>query len=200
VTLKIGLTGGIGSGKSTVASLFSALGIPVFDADDIVHALLQQDTPTYSEIVSTFGNDILLQNMEIDRKKLKEIIFNDTNKRKALEQILHPRVYDVLVNESNKEQTPYCILSIPLLFETNGQAYVDRVLVIDSDIDQQIRRTVKRDQLSAVEIHKIIDSQIGRSERLSLADEVIHNDGSMNKLRKQVERLHKQYLVLSCPD
>jgi len=197
VTLKIGLTGGIGSGKSTVASLFSALGIPVFDADDIVHALLQHDTPTYSEIVSTFGSNILLQDMEIDRKKLKEIIFNDTNKRKALEQILHPRVYDVLINQANKEQTPYCILSIPLLFETNGQIYVDRVLVIDSDIDQQIRRTVKRDHLSATEIHKIIDSQIGRSERLALADDVIHNDGTINKLRKQVEQLHKQYLTLS---
>ncbi|GMR20919.1 MAG: dephospho-CoA kinase [Gammaproteobacteria bacterium] len=196
--MRIGLTGGIGSGKSTVASLFSALGIPVFDADDIVHTLLQHDTPTYSEIVSTFGNNIVLQNMELDRKKLREIIFNDTSKRKALEQILHPRVYDVLINQSDKEQAPYCILSIPLLFETNGQANVDRVLVIDSDIDQQIRRTVKRDQLAAAEVHKIIDSQIERSKRLALADDVIHNDGSTNKLHKQVERLHKQYLALSC--
>ena len=195
--LTIGLTGGIGSGKSSVAKLFKDLQVPVFDTDVIARELVEPGQPALNEIRKIFGDDILLSDGTLDRQKLKERIFDDNTSRKKLESILHPRIREKLLLLINRCTTPYCVAVIPLLVEHNWQKIVDRVLVVDVDEHVQYQRVLQRDNLSEEIIQKIINSQVSRKKRLSAADDIIHNDGNLDDLKRKVEALHLKYVELA---
>jgi dephospho-CoA kinase len=195
--LRVGLTGGIGSGKSTVAGLFAAHGSPVIDADEIARRLAEPGQPAYREIVTLFGPAILDPEQRIDRKQLRRRVFEHPVERLRLEAILHPKVRRAMEDEISGLEAPYCILVIPLLFETTEHFPVDRVLVVDADEARQIERAGRRDGTNAGEIKHIIAAQIPRAERLRRAQDVVHNDAGLAELEKEVERLHRFYLQLA---
>lgn len=188
--LKIGLTGGIGSGKSIAAKYFKQLGVTVIDADEVVHDLLH-NPKIVKKIVAYFG-DTVLSNQKLDRKKMRAIIFTNLKKRRWLEKLLHPLAYKKLL-ASVKTKLPYYILVIPLLLETQKTNLVDRVLVIDSTQKNQIKRTQLRDHTSISAIKKIIRAQVTRKERLQQADDVIVNNGTSASLRQKIKKLHCYY-------
>lgn len=191
--LKIGLTGGIGSGKSTACEIFTELGVPVIDADIIAHKIVEPDTPALHKIIKIFGNDLITENGTLDRKKLRHRIFTNNLERKKLEDILHPEIYRVIELKTKELHSIYCIISLPLLLETNARHVVDRVLVIDAPRDLQLARAADRDDASTVDIEAIIDSQISREDRLAAADDIISNEGSIDNLRRQICDLHTVY-------
>jgi dephospho-CoA kinase len=192
--LVIGVTGGIGSGKSTVANLFSSLGAPVIDADELARQVVAPGQPAYEEILQHFGTSILSRSGELDRRRLRERIFSDPAKRARLEAIVHPRVYAQIKHLLDCLETPYAIVVVPLLIESGASELVDRVLVVDSPEELQIERTRDRDGTTRAAVKKILAAQLDRSARLSAADDVIENDASMEALTKVVFRLHRQYL------
>jgi len=194
--LKIGLTGGIGSGKSTVAKLFQQLGIPVIDADLIAHQLVRPGQPALGALVTEFGPAILTSKGELDRSRLRELIFHDHTAKTRLESILHPAVFAEMHRRATGLQTPYCILAIPLLIETNAQSMVDRILVIDCPERLQIERVKRRDGLDESLIKRILASQASRQERLAHAHDIIVNEGDLAMLERQVKDLHLYYLKL----
>ena len=194
---KVGLTGGIGSGKTTVAGYFSALNIPVIDADEIAHKLLTPDRPVYQEVIDTFGEKILDNRKLIDRSRLRALVFEDPAKRNALEEIIHPRVRSEINRQLEKTSAPYCIIVVPLLIEAGYADFVDNILVIDADESAQLKRVKERSGLNEDEIKNIMSAQVGRQKRLAHADEVITNDGSLSELKKKVERLHKRYTEMA---
>lgn len=198
--LKIALTGGMCSGKSTVAKIFLELGITVIDADEIVHELLQKDTIIYKKIVGHFGNSILTRDKDIDRKILREIIFNETTERKWLENLLHTLVYQTIQDRIKQITSPYCVTMIPLLFETIELAkqfkIFDRILVVEAPITTQIKRAIERDHVSLDQAKKIINVQFTNKIRRQQADDIIINDGSIEDLRKKIINMHNQYLKL----
>jgi dephospho-CoA kinase len=195
--LKIGLTGGIGCGKTTVARLFAELGGPVIDADQIAHQLVAKGQPALAQIARQFGADILDADGSLNRSRLREIVFSDPAQKQKLESILHPLVYQSIQAELERLSAPYCIIAIPLLFETNMAHFVDRVLVVDCPVEIQIARVRKRDQLTLERIQSIIDSQVSRDFRKSHADDLIDNSESDYRLAEQVKKLHNLYLSLS---
>ncbi|MDF1689071.1 MAG: dephospho-CoA kinase [Cycloclasticus sp.] len=195
--LTIGLTGGIGCGKTTVTQLFEKRDVPVIDADVISHAIVQPAQPTLLLLKNTFGKQVLLANGELDRKYLRELIFNDPSKKETLEGIMHPIIYTRMHNELAKFDSPYGILSVPLLLETNHQTQVDRVLVIDCPETDQIQRVKTRDQLSDQLINSIMNAQCSRSLRISLADDILINNKSLASLDTKVQKLHEFYLQMS---
>jgi dephospho-CoA kinase len=195
--LKIGLTGGIGCGKTTVARLFAELGSPVIDADQIAHELVAKGQPALKQIDQQFDAGILNPDGSLNRSRLREIIFSDPAQKQKLESILHPLVYQSIQAELERLNAPYCIIAIPLLFETNMTHFVDRVLVVDCPVETQIARVRKRDQLSLERIRSIIDSQVSRDVRKSHADDLIDNSESDYRLAEQVKKLHNLYLSLS---
>jgi len=195
--LTIGLTGGIGSGKSTVANLFNALGVPVYDTDIIARELVEPGQPALEEIIAAFGKDIIDANGHLDRQKLKQRIFASDEERDKLEAILHPRIRDSLLTKINNCTAPYCIAVIPLLVEKNWQMVVDRVLLVDVSEETQIRRTQQRDQLTEPAIKRIIANQATRAQRLAVADDVIDNDTTPDKLQTEIQQLHEKYTKLS---
>ncbi len=195
--LKIGLTGGIGCGKTTVARLFAELGAPVIDADQIAHQLVAKGQPALEQIAQQFGADTLDPDGLLNRPRLREIVFSDPAQKQKLEAILHPLVYQSIQAELERLSAPYCIIAIPLLFETNMAHFVDRVLVVDCPIEIQIARVGKRDQLTLERIQSIIDSQVSRDFRKSHADDLIDNSESDYGLEEQVKKLHNLYLSLS---
>jgi len=196
--LKIGLTGGIGSGKSTIANLFNSLySIPVIDADIIAHQLVEPGQPALTLIQQTFGKAILNKDGSLNRDKLRDCIFSNADKKKQLEDILHPLIYNQMQSKFEKQTTAYSILCIPLLMETKMASFVDRVLVIDCPVEIQVERVKRRDQLSNQRISSIIDSQVSREYRISHADDIIDNSNSSTELAEQVKKLHNQYLLYS---
>ncbi|MCK4843190.1 MAG: dephospho-CoA kinase [Methylococcales bacterium] len=196
--LKIGLTGGIGCGKSTVTKLFNELyNIPVIDADIIARQLVQPEKPTLLILENLFGKAIINNDKSLNRDKLGEIIFTDPDKKQQLEETLHPLIYQEMNNILNEQSCSYCILCIPLLIETKMTSFVDRILVIDCPIETQIKRVQLRDNLSTKRILSIISSQTSRKNRISHADDVIDNTNSLTQLAEQVKKLHNQYLLLS---
>jgi len=195
--LIIGLTGGIGSGKSTVAELFTARGIPCIDADQLTRELVEPGTPLLAEIVAAFGQDVLEINGRLDRRRLRDRVFADPAARKRLEGILHPAVFAAMQARVAELDSPYCLLMIPLLIETGGERRVHRVLVVDVDETDQRQRTAARDQVPAAQIDAILATQATRDERLAAADDVIDNRGDPKALDTQVERLHQNYLELA---
>ncbi len=195
--LRIGLTGGIGSGKTTVADMFANHGVPAIDADEIAQALVAPYQPAYDEIIDAFGRDIVDGDGNIDRDKLRRLVFDDTQRRRELEAILWPRVRTEIHHQSVELDAPYCIIVIPLLIEADQLDLVERVLVVDLDEEKQVQRVGARIGLSEAEVRKIIAAQIERSERLRHADDVIENNADMAGLKAQVEKLHRRYLALA---
>ncbi len=193
--LVIGLTGGIGSGKSTVASIFHKLGAPVIDADRIARELVAPGQAALDEITKLFGCAILTAEGELDRSRLRQIIFQDSSKKKALEDILHPRIRETIKDRISLLQEPYCIIEIPLLLETGQTDLVDRILVVDAPRKMQYDRVKSRNRLTEQEIEAIIASQTDRSSRLAAADDIIVNDKTLQELEQKVSRLHNSYLT-----
>ena len=190
----IGLTGGIGSGKSAAADFFQNEGISVIDTDQLSRKVIEKDTPGYSKVVDSFGANILDNNDSIDRAKLREEVFHDNEKRKILESITHPLVRELMVQKISSSTSPYSIIMVPLIFETNSAKNYDRVLVIDCDVEIQLERAMARDENSADLIQKIIYSQCSRSERLSIANDVIPNNQSIEDLERRSIAMHHFYL------
>lgn len=198
--LVVGLTGGIGSGKSTVANLFAKRDVPVIDADDIAHQLVSAGSPASQEIAATFGNELFNSQGELDRSALRKLVFKDETKRKQLEAILHPRVRSTIQTEINNLNSCYCIVVIPLLIESGMNSFIDRILVIDCTPEQQIERVMQRSGLSADEARAIMASQTNREDRLNAADDILDNSASNEAIDGCVEELHQLYLGLCQPN
>ena len=192
-SLKIGLTGGIGSGKTTVTDLFAELSVPIIDADRLSRESVKKGTPAYDKILAFFGGDVIDESGELRRDYLRRLVFDNGKLKKQLESIIHPVVRDRIRESVEKVNHPYCIISIPLLFESGLQKTVDRILVVDTPEDLQVSRACARDSALPEDIMKIIRSQIDRKERLRQADDVILNDRDINYLRTQVADLNKKY-------
>ncbi|OGI49908.1 MAG: dephospho-CoA kinase [Candidatus Muproteobacteria bacterium RIFCSPHIGHO2_12_FULL_60_33] len=195
--LRVGLTGGIGSGKSTIAALFVMRGVPVIDTDEIARGLTEPGQETFDEIVRAFGDTILDENRRIDRHRLRERVFDNTDERRRLETILHPRIRAIVREKLAALETPYGIVVVPLLIESGFSDLVDRVLVVDAMENVQIQRTASRSGLSEPEIRKIMSAQISRAQRLQQANDVIENNGDRKQLEAEVERMHQWYLSLA---
>lgn len=200
--LKVGLTGGIGSGKTSVSDRFENLGVPVIDTDLIAHQLVNNNPEVLQEIVNIFGQDVLSLNGRLNRKKLAQIIFNVKENKQQLENILHPKIQvDVtsqLQDLTLKKNPPgYAIIVVPLLIEANYDDLVDRILVVITDEKKRIERVQQRDHRSMSEIRSIIDNQANDEKRLKKADDIIENNSNIRNLDLQVEKLHKKYMRLS---
>jgi dephospho-CoA kinase len=192
----IGLTGGIGSGKSAATALFNDIGIDSIDADDLARDSLNVNSKGYKLFIEEFGDKYLDKNKNINRELLRKDIFNNPTAKLKLENIIHPLVRsDIQVFIKNSE-SDYCIVVVPLIFETNSLKFYDRILVIDCDIDVQISRASKRDNQTKNEIENIINKQATREQRLSIADEVIINNESLESLRNSVLKMHKKYMEI----
>lgn len=192
--LVIGLTGGIGSGKTTASRHFEKLGVPVIDADIVARQLVEPGTPTLKLIVETFGEKTLNTDGRLNREQMRDTIFSNPSARKKLEQLLHPPIRQHMHDWLASQTTPYAILVIPLLLETGQSNLIDRLLVVDIPANEQIRRVNQRDGLKSEQIQQILSAQISREERLAAADDVLTNDGTIDSLRQQVEKLHHLYL------
>ena len=192
--MRIGLTGGMGSGKTAVSNIFSRLGIDIVDADLITRDLCQIGKPAYIEILKQFGNNILSENQTLNRARLREVIFNNEEKKRQLEGILHPLVRQSIYCKLNHTQSPYCIAVIPLLVEANQYDYLDRVCVVEAEESTRLQRCLARDNSNIDTIQKIFKSQITDMERIKVADDVIDNNGSLQQLEQNVIRLHQKYL------
>ena len=193
----VGLTGGIGSGKSAAANFFQNEGITVIDADDLSREVIEQDTPGFEKIVDCFGSAIIDSDGSINRAFLRQEVFDDEKKKKLLESIIHPLVRDLMIQKIAASQSPYSIIMVPLIFETNSMNNYNRILVIDCDPIVQLERAMLRDKNSKIQIQKIIDSQCSREERISIANDVIPNNDSLENLKIRSIAMHKFYLGLS---
>ncbi|MCK5666469.1 MAG: dephospho-CoA kinase [Thiotrichaceae bacterium] len=191
---KIGLTGGIGCGKSTVSDLFKKHSTPIIDADEIAHALVMPGQKALSQISHCFGPNCITTDGHLNRAGLREIIFNDADKKLQLEGIMHPLVYAEIDRQLNRLTSPYCIISIPLLIETKMQSLVDHILVIDCPMEIQINRVKLRNGLNDTQVMAMINSQVSRTERLAHADSIIDNTRDIIFLSQQVSNLHDQFI------
>ena len=192
----IGLTGGIGSGKSAAADYFIDLEIDVIDADIVAKNALSINSNGYNLFVKDFGEEFLNDNKEINRELLRKEIFSDEIKKKRLENIVHPNVRSNISDFINNSRSPYCIIMVPLIFETNSSKNYDRILVIDCDVETQIQRSALRDNQSIEEIKKIIHLQASRDQRLSIADDVISNISTLTNLKAEILKLHDKYMEI----
>ncbi len=197
--LTIGLTGGIGSGKSTVSDLFQSLGVPVIDSDLIAREVVQLGEPGLEGIIQNFGTGILQPDGSLDRKRLRNLVFDDETARKHLEQILHPLIRQRSQQRLATLNTPYAILAIPLLVETGLSDSVDRVLVVDCPESVQIERICSRDGINPDQAQAILAAQCSRKQRLEAADDIIDNYQSIDNLTQAVASLHKRYLSIAAP-
>ena len=195
--LRVGLTGGIGSGKSTVANLFARYGVPIVDTDVIAREVIAPGQPALREIVEAFGTELADPQGQLDRARLRQRVFDDPAARRQLEAILHPRIRAAAKERLAALDSPYCLIVVPLLVETNFVDIIDRVLVVDTDEQRQLERTSKRDRVPIEAVRKITAAQAKREARLARADDVIVNDGTIEDLERQVERLHSRYLALA---
>ncbi len=192
--LRIGLTGGIASGKSVVADMFADLGVPVIDTDRIARQIVEPEQPGLTAVVGKFGTDLLTSAGTLDRRRLRHLVFDDADQRHALETILHPLIRDRTLELAARAGGPYQVLVIPLLVETGFRLPVDRVLVVDCPEKQQRSRLLSRDGETPERIDRILAAQAGRQERLAVADDIIENTGTLEQTRMQVENLHTRYL------
>jgi len=196
--LRIGLTGGIASGKSTVSQRFEELGVPVIDADVASRKVVERGKPGLAQVVHRFGLGVLDAEARLDRRALRELIFKDPSLRRSLDAILHPLIRAEMEVEAAHAIAPYVIMAIPLLVEGGSSAKrVDRVLVVDADETLQIQRVQARDGSSEEQARAILASQANRAARLGAADDVLLNAGTVADLRQAVDRLHEQYLQLA---
>jgi dephospho-CoA kinase len=196
--LVIGLTGGIGCGKTSAAGVFAALGAAVIDTDEIAHRLTAKGAPALAAIAEQFGAASLLPDGNLDRAGLRRQIFSDQAAKEKLEAILHPLIRQQAISEMAAAQAPYSLLVVPLFFETGAyRDLVDRVLVVDCDEGQQVFRTMARSNLSAAEVQAIMANQVSRAIRVKQADDILSNRGRQEDLEQQVNRLHQRYLALA---
>ena len=190
------LTGGIASGKTAVSDGFRHLGVPVIDTDVIARQLVEPGQPALALIAEIFGPGILDSTGGLDRKKMREAIFSDHEKKAQLEQVLHPLIGEEVLKRLEQLSAPYCILVVPLYAESGSYRWVDRVLLVDVSEEQQIRRVMRRDDISQEQAEAILDAQASRAERAALADDVIDNSGTLDELEDKIESLHKKYSSL----
>jgi len=191
----VGLTGGIASGKTTVSDLFAARGVAVIDTDVISRQLLEPGELAFGQVRDHFGEGILQSDGSIDRKRLRKIVFNERDARTWLETMLHPLIFQRSLEAiQDSAGGAYVLVVVPLLFETNFQSLVDRVLAVDCPAERQIERLVKRDNIDAGLAQKMLDQQLANDERLARAHDVIDNREDGSDLDGQVERLHRRYL------
>lgn len=195
--LVVGLTGGIGSGKSAVSRRFEQLGIQVVDADQVARQVVEPGTPALAAIREHFGDDILQGDGQLDRAALRRIVFSDTAAKQWLEATLHPRIGEEIQRQLAAAPGPYVILASPLLVESGQTRLCHRILVVDVPEAIQIERTMHRDDNDAAQVERIMASQASRDQRLEAADDVIDNSGAEAALDPQVERLHQRYLALA---
>jgi len=192
--LLIGLTGGIASGKSTVAQRFMDLGVPVIDADVAAREVVAPGKPGLQQVIDRFGSRVVGENGELERRALREIIFSDPDARRDLEAILHPLIRAEMDRRAAVAVGPYIVMAIPLLIEGGSRDRVDRILVVDVDEAVQLQRVMARDHCSAEQAQAILASQAPRTARLAAADDVLPNGGTVTELRQAVDALHQQYL------
>lgn len=195
--LLIALTGGIASGKSAVAEIFAELGAPVLDTDQIARDVVEPGTPTLANLVVEFGNDILDASGRLDRARMRERVFADPAQRKRLEAITHPAIRDELAARAQRAQGPYQIHVIPLLIESGRADLYDRVLLVDTSEEQQLKRLMARDGSNEALARQILAAQASREDRLDAADDVIVNTGTLQDLQRFVQTLHRNYKLLA---
>lgn len=195
----VGLTGGIGSGKSEAARLFAALGVPVIDTDTIAHELTAAGQPALANIAAAFGDEAISPDGSLNRPYMRKKVFSDSSAKQTLEGILHPMIRaEVTARLSANALAPYQIVMVPLLFETGAYStMIARSLVIDCDESLQVRRAMARSRLTEMEVRAIMDTQCFREQRLALADDVIDNSGSLENLETQVREKHEKYIRLA---
>jgi dephospho-CoA kinase len=192
----LGLTGGIGSGKSAVAQHFIDLGVHTVDADHAARWVVEPDRPALAQIAAHFGAGVLQADGQLDRGALRTQIFQNPEERRWLEALLHPLIRQEIISNLAKAQSPYAILVSPLLVETGQHLLTQRVLVVDAPEQLQLERTMQRDQVNEPQVQAILKAQASRAERLRHADDVLLNDRDINWLQAEVERLHRFYLTL----
>ena len=195
--LIIGLTGGIGSGKSVASDKFKSLGITIVDADVASRTVVEPGKPALKEIEDHFGSGIITAEGKLDRNNLREIIATDPEERKWLESVTHPKIGEQITKEISESTSVYTLFVAPLLLETNSQEMCSRVVVVDVPKDVQIQRTAKRDKVSPNQVEQMVAAQMEREKRLEKADDVLLNSGTIEDLEKQVEELHKKYIQMA---
>ncbi|MFW1754008.1 dephospho-CoA kinase [Acinetobacter wanghuae] len=195
--LIIGLTGGIGSGKSAASRWFENQGIVVVDADIVAREIVDIGQPALAEIAKIFGEDILLNDGALNRKALREIVFQSSDARQQLEAITHPAIRTSIIQQLNAAHSPYVILVSPLLFETNQHELTTRNLLIDASVELQIARATQRDDQNIEQIEKIIAAQMPREQKQQHADDIVLNDGQLAHLYASLKILHEKYLTLA---
>lgn len=194
MTFILGLTGGIGSGKSAASTWFETQGITVVDADIVAREVVEKGQPALQKIHAAFGDWVLLENGELNRRALREHIFKDPNARQTLEHITHPAIRQSIIHQLQSATSPYVILVSPLLFETNQHELTDHTLLIDATEELQIQRASQRDGQSIEQIHQIIQAQMPRQQKQQLADDIVLNDGHLEHLHRHLKTLHQRYL------
>ena len=195
----VGLTGGIGSGKSTIAEMFAALGVPIVDADIVARQVVEKGSPLLAQIAAHFGEGVLNENGELNRAKLRELAFANEAEKNWLNQLLHPAIRAEMLRQLRVQTAPYTLFVVPLLIENGLTELCQRVLVIDVSADTQLARAAKRDQNNLEQIQRIMQAQVSREVRLAVADDVINNDRpltqSLADLQQKVLELHLFYLT-----
>ena len=195
MTYVVGVTGGIGSGKSAATAEFEKLGITIVDADVVARQVVMPGTPCLQAIAEHFGNQLLTEGGELNRKALRQRVFSNPREKEWLNELLHPAIREEIISQLEQADSPYVILSAPLLLENGLEKYCQRVLVIDVPESLQISRTIQRDDSPKKEVEAIMKAQLSRSERLNKANDVLNNDGSLEQLEQQVLQLHQRYLA-----
>jgi dephospho-CoA kinase len=198
MTFRVGLTGGIGSGKSTVAALFEELGATIIDTDVISRQLTQPGGAAIPHLQAEFGTAYIDATGALNRDKMRHMVFGDPASKQRLEQILHPLILEQVHALADSSNTPYTLIVIPLLFETGEyKNWLHRTVTVDCSEEIQLERTLKRNGLSEQTVHAIMAQQLSRSQRLQLADDCIKNQGSLTELRQQIGQLNQRYLELA---
>jgi dephospho-CoA kinase len=193
----VGVTGGIGSGKTTICREFAALGAPVIDTDQVARDVVAPGSPGLAAVVAAFGPDVLTADGQLDRRRVRQLVFATPAQREQLEAILHPLIRQETDAQVQAAGYPYCLVCIPLLVERGGGNRVNRVLVIDCPTESQIQRVMARDELTAPEVAAIMRTQASREDRLAVAHDVLENTGDIAHLRPQISALHARYLQLA---
>ncbi|MFL2754074.1 MAG: dephospho-CoA kinase [Gammaproteobacteria bacterium] len=191
----VGVTGGIGSGKTAVTDIFSKLDIDIVDADLASRKAVLKGSPSLKKIKEKFGEDILLEDGNLNRARLRKIIFEDSSEKDWLENLLHPQILEIIKSELKESKSSYKVLVSPLLFETGQFQLCHRTLLIDVSEEEQIIRTTKRDKVTSDQVKKIINSQMSREDKIKIADDVVTNEGSLDDLEEKIRALHSSYLI-----
>lgn len=193
----VGVSGGIGSGKTTVTDLFAERGVDVIDADVIARQVVEPGTVAFSAIVDKFGQSVVQVDGSLDRAKLRELVFNNNDSKNWLNQLLHPAIREQMILQTQQAKSAYCLLSVPLLVENKLHQLVDRVLIVDVQESTQLQRAVARDQSNQQQIESIMKAQANREQRLAVADDIIDNNGPTKDLPEQILLLHKRYMQIA---